>query len=359
MPILAYEMGASPFLIGLIGASGGMAYAAVTRVFGSASDRFSRKKLLFVAELVQAFSMVLCLVSRNPYQLIFARIVLSVGTALFWPLSEAYIGDLAGANQLDNALMNYNVSWSLATIIGPQLGGFLIAWFFIRAPFIGALALFFFIAMLLLLMTEVNINRSYNASHLNNDQKLSQHATEDPKAFTLIYVFLFGFNSSILTALFPAYATRLGVSANLIGFMFLLSGLTQTLTFFLANKLRSKLGNGMMLLVSSFFIICSLTMIGLGSPMALFYLGFAIFGLGQGMAYSTAISLVLKRSASRRGKAAGLFESTLGFGSAVGPLVGGVFYQVSDAYPYFFGAFVSLSIMASQLLPIRRHDRAN
>jgi len=357
VPILAYAMEASPFFIGLIGAGAGAAYAVMTRVFGSISDRISRKKLLFTAEVVQASSMVLCLVSQNPYQLIFARFVLSIGAALFWPLSEAYIGDLAGADQLGRALMSFNVSWSLATMVGPQLGGLLITWFFMRSPFIVALTIFLFAALLLLPGVEVNVNRSYHGSHLNNDRNPIQHAREGPKIFPLIYAFLFAFNGAILSALFPAYATKLGVSADIIGLMFLLSGLTQTLTFFLANRLQSMLGVGMALLLSSFLFVCSLTMIGLASTTPLFFLGFAIFGLGQGTAYSTAMLLILKGSDSRRGKTAGLFESTLGIGSFIGPLVGGVFYQVGGAYPYFFGALVSLLIMASQLLIMLRHSR--
>jgi len=345
-PILALEMKASPFLIGLIGAGGGAAYAVMTRIFGSASDRFSRKKLLFVAAVVQAFSMLLSFSSRDPYQLIFARLVLSIGAALFWPLSEAYIGDLAGADQLGRVLIGYNVSWGSATIVGPQLGGLLITWFFIRSPFLVAFTFFSLAAVLLLIGTKVNIDKSHRIPHLNEGGKLVQ---EGSKVFPLIYAFLYGFNGAILNALFPAYATQLGVSADLIGRMFLLSGLTQTLMFFLANRLQSKLGERVMLLLSPFFFICSLTMIGLTLATPLFFLGFVIFGLGQGMAYSAALFLVLKGSGSRRGKAAGLFESTLGIGFFTGPLVGGAIYEIGGAYPYIFGALVSFSIMASHL----------
>ncbi len=95
-------------------------------------------------------------------------------------------------------------------------------------------------------------------------------------------------------------------------------------------------------------------MIGLTLAIPFFFVGFAIFGLGQGMAYSTAMFLVLKGSGSRRGMAAGMFESTLGVGFFTGPLVGGVFYQVGGAYPYFFGAFVSLCIMVSHLFTMLR-----
>ncbi len=76
------------------------------------------------------------------------------------------------------------------------------------------------------------------------------------------------------------------------------------------------------------------------------------------MAYSTAILLVLKGSGSRRGKAAGMFESILGVGFFTGPLVGGILYQVGGPYPYFVGATVSLSIITSQLISMLRYSHA-
>jgi MFS family permease len=355
-PILAYAMEASPFLIGLIGACGGATYAVMTRVFGSISDRFSRKKLLFVAEVVQAFSMALYFFSQDPYQLIFGRFVLSIAAALFWPLAIAYVADLVRADQLSQALVGYNVSWSSATIIGPQLGGLLISWFYTRSPFLVALAVFLFAAALLLSGTETNINRSHQMFYPNKSEKLVR---EGSKVFPMIYAFLLAFTSATLGAIFPAYATQSGVPADLIGFMFLLSGLIQTLTIFSANRLQSKFRERILLLMSSFFLLCSLTVIGLALAIPFFFVGFAIFGLGQGTAYSTAIFLVLKGSDSRRGKSAGMFESTLGVGFFTGPLVGGALYQAGDVYPYFFGAFISLCVMVSHLFMMLRRVRTN
>ncbi len=345
-PILAYMMEASPFLIGLIGASTGATYAAMTRVFGSISDRFSRKKLLFTSEVVQALSMVVCFLSQDPYQLIFSRLIFAFGAALFWPLVIAYIGDLVEADQLGPALAGYNVSWSSATVIGPQLGGLLIVWFSIRTSFLVAFAVLSFTSTLLFLGTKARIDKSRHVIHPTESEELVR---EDSNVFPLIHAFLVAFTAATLSAIFPAYATQLDVSADQIGLMFLLSGLTQTLTVLLANRLQSTLGEGIMLLSSSFLLICSLTMIGLILQVQLFFVGFAIFGLGQGMAYSTAIFSVLKGSGSRRGEAAGVFESTLGVGFFIGPLVGGILYQLGGSYPYFFGAVLSLWIMITHL----------
>ncbi len=354
-PILALEMEAAPFLIGLIGASGGAAYAVMTRVFGSASDRFSRKKMLFAALVVQAISMALCFLSQDPYQLLFARFVLALGAALFWPLAEASVGDLAVAGQLDRALTGYNVSWSSATIVGPQLGGLFIVWFFTRMPFLVALSVFFLAAMLLLPRALANVDKSIHVPPPDEDE---QTFRESSKVLPLICAFLLAFAGAILSALFPAYASQLGVSADLIGFMFLLSGGTQTLMVFLANQLHSRIGERIMLLLSSFFFFCALTIIGLAPVIPLFFVGFIIFGFGQGIGYPTAILSVLRGSGSNRGKAAGTFESMLGIGFLTGPLVGGAFYQMGGSLPYIFGSLVSIAITAPQLFMILRSARS-
>jgi len=354
-PILAVEMQAPPFLIGLIGASTGGPYAIMTFVFGSASDRFSRKRMLLAAEAISAFAMILCFLSQEPYQLIFARFVFAIGLALFWPLAEAYTGDLVQADQLSQALTGYNVSWSLATIVGPLLGGLIITWFLTRAPFLVALTLFVFAGMLFLPRTVANITRSHQTHHLNQNE---ERVLNNSKVYPLIYAFLFAFTGALLNAIFPAYATQLDISPDVIGLMFLLSGLAQTITVLLSSRMRSKLGAEKLLLLSSIFLCTSLTIIGLTLAIPIFMVGFLIFGFGQGMAYSTAILLVLKGSGSRRGKAAGMFEGILGVGFFTGPLVGGALYQIGGPYPYFLGAFVSLSMVTSQLILMLRHSHA-
>jgi len=354
-PILAVEMQALPFLIGLIGASTGGPYAIMTFVFGSVSDRFSRKKMLLAAEAISAFAMILCFLSQEPYQLIFARFVFSIGMALFWPLAEAYTGDLVQADQLSQALTGYNVSWSSATIVGPLLGGLIITWFLTRTPFLVALTLFVFAGMLFLPRTVANITRSHQTHHLNQNE---ERVLNNPKVSPLIYAFLFAFTGALLNAIFPAYATQLDISPDVIGLMFLLSGLAQTITVLLSSRMQSKLGTEKLLILSSIFLCTSLTIIGLTLAIPIFMVGFLVFGFGQGMAYSTAILLVLKGSGSRRGKAAGMFEGILGVGFFTGPLVGGALYQVGGPYPYFLGAFVSLSMVTSQLILMLRHSHA-
>jgi len=306
------------------------------------------------AALVQAFAMVLCFISQDPYQLILIRFVFAIGAALYWPLAEAYTGDLAEPGQLSQALTGYNVSWSLATIVGPQLGGLLVTWFLTRTPFLVSLTLFVFAGMLFLPRIVVKSTGSHQTHHLNQNE---ERVLEDLKVSPLVYAFLFAFTGALLNALFPAYGTQLNISADLIGLMFLLSGLAQTITVLLSSRMQTKLGAEKLLLLSSIFLCTSLTIIGLTLAIPIFMVGFLIFGFGQGMAYSTAILLVLKRSGSGRGKAAGMFESILGVGFFAGPLVGGVLYQVGGSYPYFLGAFVSLLMVTSQLILMLRQPR--
>ncbi len=354
-PILAVEMQASPFLIGLIGASTGGPYAIMAIVFGFLSDRFSRRKMLVAAEAISAFAMILCFLSQEPYQLIFARFVFSIGLALFWPLAEAYTGDLVEPDQLSQALTGYNVSWSLATVVGPLVGGLTITWFLTRAPFLVALSLFVFAGMLFLPRNAANMPQSHQTYQLSQGD---ESVLNNSKISPMIYAFLFAFTSALLNAIFPAYATQLDISPDVIGLMFLLSGLAQTITVLFSSRMQFKLGREKLLLLSSIFLCISLTIIGLTPTIPIFMACFLIFGFGQGMAYSTAILLVLKGSGSRRGKAAGMFESILGVGFFTGPLVGGIFYQVGGPYPYFVGATVSLSIITSQLISMLRYSHA-
>jgi MFS family permease len=86
----------------------------------------------------------------------------------------------------------------------------------------------------------------------------------------------------------------------------------------------------------------------------LYVLCFAIFGFGTGMSYAASIALVLGRWESSRGRAAGVFESMIGFGYFIGPLIGGVLSGFSDIAPYYFGFVLSVAVFLIQLFSEKR-----
>jgi len=81
---------------------------------------------------------------------------------------------------------------------------------------------------------------------------------------------------------------------------------------------------------------------------------FLIFGFGAGISYAASITFVLKWRKSSRGYAAGVFESLIGVGYFLGPLIGGFLSEFAGNVPYIYGFLLSIVVFLIQLM--RRHS---
>jgi MFS family permease len=82
----------------------------------------------------------------------------------------------------------------------------------------------------------------------------------------------------------------------------------------------------------------------------LFLLSFFIFGFGSGVTYSNCIFFILNLWGKKKGYAAGVFESIIGLGYFVGPLVGGAISEFSPNLPYLYGSGLSLVVFFLHLI---------
>jgi len=85
-----------------------------------------------------------------------------------------------------------------------------------------------------------------------------------------------------------------------------------------------------------------------------FLMCFLLFGFGTGISYAVSIALVLKWRKSSTGYAAGVFESLIGTGYFLGPLIGGFLSKFASNLPYIYGFFLSLIVFLIQLWYRRR-----
>lgn len=356
-PIYALRLGATDPLIGLIGAVGGATYAAMARLFGLLSDRFSKRLLAGVALSLQTLACLLFPLISVPELLTLARFLHAAGSALFWPIIEALIADLAPAGRLERGLRGYNLGWSTGSIVGPQVGGLLISLFSIQMPFY-----FSSLACLLMIPLVVPIRsrrRAPSGSWLPHEGEDAAKAKASKRVYSaLASGMLFSFNGGTVATLFPAFAMRLGLQPYVIGTLFLLLGLTQTIVFSQAEKIEATLGLRASLLTGSGAYSLSLLTIPFASNLTIYALSFACQGMASGLLYAVSLSLLLRESGPKHGRATGLWESAIGSGYFAGPLIGGALAGFLATAPYFLGASASALTAILQLRLIREGDKA-
>lgn len=347
VPIYAKLQGASQFLVGLIGAVGGLVYSFMPFVSGKLCDRLNRKAFISSSLISYGLSCLLYGHTKEPFLLVFVKALEWSSIAAFWPAMEALIAD-SGDHQLEETLKRFNVSWGMAVVIGPLLGGALISIWSAKAPFYLSLVVSWFFGLLSLVVVAEPSRRHATRT----DETIeSRDATENqgPILIVLSSIFLFSSIVGIILSLFPSHAVDLEISPFEIGLITFIFGVSRVVTFYQANRIEARLGKLRMFLLGTAVLAIGSLLTFYSSSVLLFMFCFLIFGFGAGVSYAASISYILRRWRSSRGYAAGVFESLIGLGYFAGPLMGGMVSEYAPNAPYLYGLVLSLLVFFIQL----------
>ena len=349
VPIYANLLGASPLLVGLIGSAGGLIYSFMPLISGILCDKMGRKFFISASLFFYGAACLLYSLVQKPLMFIPIKILEWVSIANFWPSVESLIADLT-PERLEDALKKFNISWGSAVIIGPLLGGALISEFSITAPFLFSMFVAFLFGALSIL-TVKEPSRILDTDVQSSERfEIDDERSGESIVTVLAMIFLFSSIGGILMFLFPSYATDLGISAFEIGVITFASGATRTITFYQATRIEARINKtGMFLLGSLTLGLASLITFYSNNTLS-FLMSFLIFGFGGGISYAASIASVLRWRRSSRGYAAGMFESLIGVGYFVGPLIGGFLSEFAGNAPYLYGFFLSLVVLLLQLI---------
>nr|BBH87905.1 MFS transporter [Thermosporothrix sp. COM3] len=127
-----YERTHSAFLLGLVGLIQLFPALLLLPYGGFAADRYSRKRILVLAQAVLIIaSLGLAAVSLWHGALVLVYVCLLLigsATAFITPASTALLAQIVPEDVFENAATWSSSSWQLATVIGPALGGVMLAW---------------------------------------------------------------------------------------------------------------------------------------------------------------------------------------------------------------------------------------
>jgi MFS family permease len=372
--LLALEHGASVFEIGLVGGASSLVYAFMPFVMGRFSDRGQARTLLIILSLALLSTIsILYRFAENPIDLILLRIFEGLGWAAFWPSIDSAVTHDAGVDP-SRGLAIFNLSWSSTSALGPLVGAYVVVIFSINQVFI--FNSIFLIAALLLSLTSYSGFRLSNISVIpSNDviQDIDRKTTliEEPSSqfelsprskilkvkplFYVLSLVLCTIASNTMASFFSPYSHSQGVPTLTIGaiaftfgmarfFGYLITSRTVVRNFLLLESTRIR-----NIFVLLFFVSLSpLIMLVPSSSGAIYFLSFGIVGFAYSFIYYIAmVAFLAEADRERMGAGAGIFETSIGVGSIVGPVIAGSVSGNSLTIP-----FVVPSVMAIPILTI-------
>jgi len=316
LPYRAFQLGANSFLVGLVGASGSVVYMFAPFFTGRLSDRVGPKRLLVLgSSLLTVLCLAYTMVS-NPAVFVGLRLLEGLGWAMIWPPLEALYS--VSGTDVRRSMKTFNLAWGVGAMAAPVFGSLLVDW----SSVVGTL--FFCVsAMLAALLLTLRIEGRppvHSSPLVRPKEKLEFKAT----AVLLSFSFVYGLTLTTFSTFFPRYAASLNLEVALWGTVLSAIYAGRLLAFFLSERVMRSLG--LMGTMTTFLLVAAafpLYAILPGPNQYLLILCSLVTGIGFGSVYSATLVSMLSGPAEGRGRSAGLFESSLGLGSFVGPALAG------------------------------------
>ncbi|MHA1899901.1 MAG: MFS transporter [Promethearchaeota archaeon] len=397
--MIGVGLGFSTFQNGLVLSAYGITYIIMPPILGHISDKISHKKGLIISVLGQIILslfllFVLKLITSSMilfYCFFIEQLLRGVFYSFYWPVIEAYISRTEGHSLKAHreGINNFCISWGLGMAIAPLIGGLISDWKVIFGFWVIIIGEIFALIIVLVKIREYknsindDILGKINNKEVNGElaEKVKKRETiyvnenkkekeiEQEKVgdlrnrktgtnkeitiFLLIISLLFALNSKLILYYFPNYAILpkniggLGWSGSITGEIMLFYGFGQFLFFLIGRYFKNTFKA---LISSSFFLACLILVLNwikneIITAAILFFVGLMV-----GRLYYVSLELLMLYEKGEKGKKAGLFESSIGLGGILSPLIAGNLAFISLGFPFVFYGILSLLFFIGLIL---------
>lgn len=224
----------SPIALAIVTSLQFLPVMLLSLIGGAIADRFPRQRLLFITQSLGATQAILlgtlCITgSISIWHIYVLAVTLGIINALEAPLRQAFVSELVPISHLPNAIAIVSMAQNLGRIVGPALGGVVIAMlgvgvaYFINALTFGGVI----IALILVRQGELQPRRLAKKQHLllQVREGLSYARRTPTILFLLIataFIGLFGQNFSTMVPLISTYlvhanAAEFGILNSCLG----------------------------------------------------------------------------------------------------------------------------------------------
>jgi len=340
LALIALELGASPFVVGMLAALFSLAAATLSVPIGRLADHFGARWLLFGGSFGAGAGLLLPIFVPTLSAVLIAGALVGLSLACFNVTLQNLTGLFSTSRDRARNFSNYSLSMSGGQLIGPLLGGFLVDHNSI-AQVCMYLSVLAFGPLLVLTTRRGPLERG--AVYKPPAKDVTSHGEGTLALFrhrgirrTIITASFLSSGLNLMQAYMPVYAHSVGISASVIGIIVALNAAAAFLVRALLPRLIAEFREQKVLGLAFCFGATAILLIPLfQSPVMLGLLAFC-FGLGMG-ASQPVVSILIFQFAppGRSGEAIGLKITTNHLTNMVSPLVFGGIATVAGLAPMF------------------------
>lgn len=346
LPTLMNELNISGQVVGYLTAAFALTQLIASPLAGKAADKFGRKRMIVLGLFIFGLSELLFGFGKTIDVLFISRILGGLSAAFMMPAVTAFIADITDEDSRPKALGYMSAAINTGFIIGPGIGGFL-AEIGTRVPFYSAGVLGLVAAVFSIILL-----REPERQEVPKDDRQQQSSFRKllmPMfliAFIVIFVSSFGL--AAFESFFSLYVdhkfsfTPSDIAIAITGGA-ILGAVFQVVFFDRLIKWLGEIQLIRVMLVLSAVLVFLMTVVHtrwliLGVTFVVF-IGFDLI--------RPAVTMYLSRIAgSDQGFVGGMNSFFTSLANVIGPVIGGILFDVDIDYPYYFATvFILLGLV--------------
>ncbi|NTW94033.1 MAG: MFS transporter [Chlorobiaceae bacterium] len=376
LPTYAKDLGANPFMIGLIAAIFSIMQFIFSPLWGKLSDKIGRRPVMLISIFITALSYLIFSQADNIPLLIFARGLSGIGSANI-AAAQAYITDVTDSKSRSGAMGMIGAAFGVGFIIGPLVGGLLKHNYGIAmVGYVASGLIFLDFILAVFFLPESNKKAEKLAISMFSRKGEGDGSTSFLKAKTDEYIdgLKLSFSSKPLALLmianyiFTFAIVNMQVASILlwkeyfmasdqqIGYIFAYVGFFSVIVQGgLIGRLIRKVGEHRLFLWGHLFTFAGVFFVPFIPQDTLFSYGLLIllcFAIGTSLVAPINLSMIsLYSYKQQQGQILGLSQSVNSFARIMGPFSGSILYGMNFHAPYIVaglltivGTFIALAL---------------
>jgi DHA1 family multidrug resistance protein-like MFS transporter len=346
MPSIAEELSLNGAVVGYLFAVMAFAQFLASPFTGVWVDSIGRKKMIVIGLLLFSFSEALFGFADETWLLFVSRLLGGVSAAFIMPAVVTYVTDKTTLSNRAKVLGYQSAAISLGFIIGPGVGG-LIAEFGIRAPFFFASAISLIATIIIFILLDDSITveqlQKNRASAVRPVFIQEFKKSFQPKYFTpLLIVFILAFGLAVYEMMFSLFVDeKFGFTIRDISIVITvgsIAGVVAQIIFFdkLVNVIGERMIINLTLLSAAIFIFLTILIDGYLTMIVVTSIVFFSCDILR----PAVTSFLSKIAGKNQGYIAGMNSAYTSFGIILGPIIGGILFDINIDMPYIFATIV-------------------